>query len=127
MEVAINELIKLRDLFNDNVIFSVGILLIVGYIFGKIAEKVYLPTITGYIIAGLILSDSVTGIIHIKMAGSLRTITEVALGLIALTIGKEFSFAKLKRIGKEISPKQFPLFHCLVFALIIENKEGADR
>ncbi len=88
--------------FNDHVVFSIGILLMTGYFLGKMAEKLHLPAITGYLIAGLVLGESLIGIIHVEMSESLRTVTEVALGIIALTIGCEFSVSKLKRLGKGI-------------------------
>ncbi len=92
----------LRDTFNNNVIFSVGILLVCGYFLGLALKKIKLPAITGYIIAGLLMGDSVTGLIHAQMSHALKTITEVALGLIALTIGGEFLWIKIKRMGKEV-------------------------
>lgn len=95
-------LIVLRASVSQHILFAIGILLIGGYIVGKLAEKVKLPAITGYIIAGILLGESIGNVIELKMVHSLRPITEAALGLIALTIGGEFSKAKLKIIGKEV-------------------------
>lgn len=92
-------LTHLRDTFSDHVLFGVGVLLVAGYFFGKLAETVRLPAITGYIFTGLILGDSITGIIHTEMTHTLRTLTEVALGIIAITIGSEFGIGKLRRLG----------------------------
>lgn len=92
----------LRDIFNDHVIFGVGILLIAGYFIGKLAEKVRLPAITGYIFAGLFLGDSITGLIHTEMTETLRTLTDVSLGIIAITIGSEFGLRKIRKLGKGI-------------------------
>lgn len=80
--------------------FAAGLLLIVGYLIGKLAAKCRLPEITGYIIAGLLVGESVTGIFPREMNESFVIITETALGLIALAIGVEFSASKLKRIGR---------------------------
>ncbi len=93
---------SLKHTMNEHPLFSVGTLLIVGYIIGKLSAKVKLPEITGFIIAGILLGDSVLQVIPHHMNESLRTITEVALGLIALTIGGEFYWKKLKRMGKAI-------------------------
>ncbi len=95
-------LISIRDTFNDHVIFGVGILLIAGYFVGRLAEKIHLPAITGYIFTGLLLGDSLTGIIHTEMTETLRTITDVSLGIIAITIGSEFGLPKLRKLGKGI-------------------------
>ena len=48
------------------------------------------------------MGDTVTGIVHPEMGESLKFVTDLALGLIALTIGGEFYAAKLKSMGKEI-------------------------
>ncbi|KPJ53748.1 hypothetical protein AMJ39_03325 [candidate division TA06 bacterium DG_24] len=101
-EGILNIFIHIRDTFNHHVIFSMGILLISGYVLGKLAERVKLPPITGYLVAGLFLGESLTGIIHAHMAESLQTVTEVALGIVAITIGGEFALGKLRRVGKGV-------------------------
>ena len=102
MQPILDILISIRDVFNHHIIFGIGILLVIGYYVGELAEKVRLPAITGYIIAGVLLGDSVTGLIHAEMTDTLRTITQVALGIIAITIGSEFSADKLRRLGPGI-------------------------
>lgn len=98
----IESFIAFRDLLSQHVLFTIGIMLVMGYFIGILAEKVKLPEITGFIVAGLIMGSSVTGIIPVHMEESLKVVTEVALGLIALTIGGEFYWVKLKRMGKEV-------------------------
>ena len=102
MEYIVAELTALRDLMAHHGLFSTGMLLILGYFLGKLVSKIHLPEITGYIIAGLLLGDAVLGIVHHEMSESLQIVTDVALGLIALTIGGEFSISKLKRMGSEV-------------------------
>ncbi len=96
------ELIQLREIASTNILFTVGLLLFFGYIMGQLVTKIKLPEITGYIFAGLIMGDTVTGVVHPEMGESLKFVTDLALGLIALTIGGEFYSAKLKSMGKEI-------------------------
>ncbi len=102
MEGFLSELIILRDYMSHHGLFSTGMLLILGYFLGKLAARIKLPEITGYIIAGLVLGDAVLGLVHHEMSESLQIVTDVALGLIALTIGGEFSLSKLKRMGSEV-------------------------
>ncbi|AKJ63451.1 cation:proton antiporter [Kiritimatiella glycovorans] len=102
MQILIDALLHLRDTFNDHIVFSMGVLLVIGYFAGKLAERVRLPAITGYIVAGLLLGDAVTGVIHAEMTKTLRTVTEVALGIIAITIGSEFALPKIRRLGPGI-------------------------
>ncbi len=102
MELIFENLISLRDLLSQHSLFTVGIMLVMGYFIGTLAEKVKLPEITGFILAGLIMGSTVTGIVPQHMEESLRTVTEVALGLIALTIGGEFLWVKLKSMGRKV-------------------------
>jgi Kef-type K+ transport system membrane component KefB len=72
----------------------------VGYGLGKVAAAIRLPEITGYIVAGLLVGEAVLGVVPRHMSESFKLVTDVALGLIALTIGSEFSLLKLKRMGR---------------------------
>jgi len=102
MESPLIMLINLRDFFNHHIIFTLGILLFTGYFLGKLSQKIKLPAITGYILAGLLLGESITGIVRPETGKSLTSITEIALGLIALTIGGEFTLNKIRRIGNQV-------------------------
>ena len=88
--------------FHDSIVLSLGILLFCGFFIGKLFEKLKLPALTGYIVSGLLLGESITGVIHENMSSNLTHITEIALGFIALTIGGEFSIIKMKRTGPRI-------------------------
>lgn len=116
MEAFTHSLLLFLDLMNHYPLFSVGLLLIVGYFLGKLVSLIHLPEITGFIIAGLLLSESVSGpiinwllkvetaqgFVSHHMSDQLTIVTEVALGFIAITIGGEFYWVKLKRMGKEV-------------------------
>jgi len=102
MSLILEQLVQIRDLLNGHPLFTLGALLLSGYLMGKLVSLVKLPTITGYIIAGLLLGDTMTGVVHHEMGEDLKLITDIALGLIALTIGGEFYWVKLKKMGKEV-------------------------
>jgi len=102
MQSLIDSLTHLRDLLNHHPLFTVGVLLTAGYFLGKLVSKIRLPEITGFIIAGLLLGRTVTGVVSHEMGESLTIVTETTLGLIALTIGGEFSWGKLKRLSREV-------------------------
>ena len=93
-------LLEMKELLSHYPLFVIGLLLIFGYILGKLADKIKLPEITGYIISGLLMGDTVFQVIPAH--SGLSIITDVALALIALTIGGEFYVAKLKVMGKEV-------------------------
>ncbi len=102
---------------NSHPLLSLGVLILAGYLLGRLCQLVRLPTITGYIVAGLLLSESVSGIVDHHTVASLSPITEVALSFIAITIGGEFHFAKLRRTGGKILT--ITLFEAILAAVVV--------
>jgi Kef-type K+ transport system membrane component KefB len=98
----LNILEMMKQYFAHHIIFSAGLLLIVGYIFGQLAEKIKLPTITGYILAGVVIGSSGLKLIRHENMEILYILSEITLSFIAVIIGGEFSFYKLKLYGKKI-------------------------
>ena len=95
-------LVNLQDFFAQHLLLSIGLLLLVGYFFAKLAALCKLPEITGFIISGIVLGESGLGLLSHHTGSDLSLITEITLGLIALTIGGEFYWVKLKSMGKGI-------------------------
>lgn len=85
-----------------DIIFKLGILVIASVIGGRLANKFKLPSVSGYIIAGLIVGPSVLNLIQESDVGSLGIINDMALGAIAFTIGSEFLLKDLAKAGKNI-------------------------
>lgn len=85
-----------------NIIISIGILIFTGYIFGEIAEKVRLPKITGYIIAGIILSPDMSGIMSDVFIEQTDPLLSGSLAFITFSIGGTLSVSKLRETGKVI-------------------------
>ena len=102
---------------NHYPLLTLGVLILGGYLCGRLAQAVRLPTITGYIVAGLVLSHSISGVIERETVEGLTPFTEVALSLIALTIGSEFQLAKLRRTGSKILA--ITVFESLFAAIIV--------
>lgn len=87
---------------NTHPLFAIGIMLVLGYLFGHTAERVGLPEITGFLAAGLLMGPSVAAVISSEVATELLIITEIALGLICFTIGAELYLPKLRRVGRQV-------------------------
>jgi Kef-type K+ transport system membrane component KefB len=102
MGVLLEALIGIRDLLHGNLIFGVGALLLAGFVGGKVASRLRLPTISGYVIAGLLLGPSVLNVVPDHVVESLAPVPHIALGLIAITIGSEFRIARLRQTGRSI-------------------------
>ncbi len=79
-----------------------AITLFVGFIFGKLAELIKIPAITGYIVSGVLLGPSVFGILSDVNLDSLDVVTNFVLGIIAYQIGTELWLPKVKKSGKSI-------------------------
>lgn len=95
-------LMQVRDEFSRHIVFGIGILLTGSYFMGRLAERLNLPSITGFILAGLIIGPSCLGLVHADLEEALGSITEIALVLIAMVIGSEFNIGKLKAIGRHV-------------------------
>lgn len=90
----------MNDLFGDiSILFPIGLMLLSGLLFGRIAKKLTLPNVTGYLIAGLVLGPYVLGVVSAETASSLALVSEIALGFIALSIGAEFKLSYFKEVG----------------------------
>ena len=72
-------------------LLSLGLILLAGLLAGDLAERLRLPRVTGYLAVGMGLGPSLFGIVPAVDVARLRPFEEIALGLIALTAGGEFS------------------------------------
>ena len=88
-------------------LISLAIALVGGLMLSRLTKLVHLPTVTAYLIAGLILGPFCLGALNIPGFGfnslhqveGLSIITQTALGFIAFTIGNEFRLSQLKATG----------------------------
>lgn len=85
-----------------NVLFKICIVLIVGMIGGKVANYFKLPNVSGYLVAGLFLGPSFFHYINATDVDSFSIISELALAIIAFSIGSEFIIEDMLKMGKSI-------------------------
>ncbi len=98
------------------ILLYVGIILLIGFLFGKLVEQFKLPDITGYIIAGVIIGPNVLNLIDVSALESLSVITNIVLGIIAYQIGAELFIPILRNNAKTVV--LITLLHAL-FTLVI--------
>ncbi len=79
-----------------------GLATFAGFYAGHAARKLRLPSIIGYMAAGIILGPSMLNIYGKEALESLSFITELTLGFIAFTVGSELSLYAIKRLGPGI-------------------------
>ncbi len=85
------------------VTLGIAILLAAGLITAKICQYFKLPSVTGYILAGLILGPTGFGLITENNVGhNLDHFTQIALMLIAFGIGEHIEIKKLKNHAKSL-------------------------
>jgi Kef-type K+ transport system membrane component KefB len=104
------------------ILITIGIIFVVGYMCGKLSNKIGLPRITGYLIAGLLLNPALISFIQRDTVEALNVITPVILGMISYMIGGGLKKGAIKQLGKEIA--SIAIFQGLIpfvlsFALII--------
>lgn len=85
-----------------NPFISIGIALVTGVFCGKAMNKIKMPAVAGYIIAGLILGISGFKIINNELINNLSFISDFALSIIAFNIGSELELSIIKQLGKTI-------------------------
>ena len=81
---------------------GLAILLLAGYLGGRLVKLVKMPMVAGYVLAGLFLGPSVFKIIPYELNTAFDLIKILGLGLIALMIGRELEIKKIKHLGKTI-------------------------
>ena len=86
-----------------NVILKLSIILVAGFIFGKGAKWLKLPSVSGYLIAGLFLGPSLFNFVTPEESKSFEIISELTLSFIAFGIGSEFMLKDIIAMGKKIA------------------------
>lgn len=82
---------------------QIGLLLLFGYLGGRIANYFKFPRVSGYIVIGVLLSPSVSGLFHEELVRKdLAIITDIALGIIAYSIGGSLELKSLKKLYSSI-------------------------
>lgn len=91
------------------VLLSVSVALLAGLLMTRLFKKFKLPSVTAYLIAGVLIGPYCLGQFGIDGLGltslhavdGLALVSEVALGFIAFSIGNEFRVDELKKTGHQ--------------------------
>lgn len=92
-----------------NVLLAVSFALLAGLLMTRLFKPLKLPSVTAYLIAGVLVGPYCLGAFGVNGIGfesleavsSLSLVSEVALGFIAFSIGNEFRLEDLKKTGKQ--------------------------
>ena len=107
-------------------LLSVSIALLGGLLMTRAFKPLKLPSVTAYLIAGVLIGPYCLGRLGIHGLGfdsmdavhALGLIADVALGFIAFSIGSEFRIEDLKKIGKQAFV--IGIFQALVATLFVD-------
>ncbi len=81
---------------------GIAIILLFGLLGGRLARRLKMPMVVGYVLMGLLLSPSVFNIIPESLNQELEVIKIMGLGMIALMIGSELEIKKLRKIASSV-------------------------
>jgi Kef-type K+ transport system membrane component KefB len=89
--------------FQLHPLLAIGLLLLAGYAAALAANWLRLPRVTGYVVAGILLSPSLTGIFRVtEVEALLGFVSQMALAVIAFAIGGTLKMSQVKVLGKPI-------------------------
>jgi len=82
----------------------VAIIMLTALIGGNICMKARLPSVTGFIVVGLLLGPSFTNLINSEIIRSMSFVNDLAMGILAISLGAELHWPTLKRYSKDLPP-----------------------
>lgn len=108
------------------VLLSISIAVLAGLLMTRVFKPFKLPSVTAYLIAGVLIGPYCLGALHINGVGfvseeavsKLSLISEVTLAFIAFSIGNEFRMEDLKKTGRQALV--IGVFQALVATLLVD-------
>lgn len=94
---------------------ALSVALLAGLLMSRIVKKLKLPTVTAYLIGGILIGPYCLGRLGIAGLGFIshqnvvdyKIVSDVALGFIAFSIGNEFRLPQLKKTGRQATGVAF--------------------
>ncbi len=84
------------------IILSLAIMLLMGFLLTRLTKLVKLPNVTGYILAGVLIGPYALNLIPKSVANGMDFVTDVALAFIAFGVGKYFKLERLRKNGRQV-------------------------
>ena len=109
-----------------NELLNISVAMFAGLMLTRLGNKLRLPDVTAYLVAGVLIGPCLIGALHIPGLGfssfeeldSLGVISDVALGFIAFSIGNEFRLSQLRETGKQALV--IGILQAVVTALVVD-------
>ncbi len=87
----------------NNPILSLAIVFILGFFSSRLTKKLKIPTITAYIVLGILFSPGVLNLLSVDLLSASGVISSIVLGIIAFSLGESFSLDTLRRVGRAVT------------------------
>lgn len=100
-----------------NLLYYSALMIFSGLIFGRAVKLIKLPNVTGYLLAGLFIGPHILNLVPQNTVEELAIVSEVALAFIAFSIGSEFKWEYLKKVGK--TPVIIAIFEALAASVFV--------
>lgn len=89
-------------MFELNALTLLAITAIIAYFVKSFTSRIGIPTVTGYVLVGVVLGISLMRVYTINALDHMEIVNDFALGLIGFTIGSELRREVFKSLGKSI-------------------------
>lgn len=87
----------------NNPILSLAIIFILSFFSSRLTKKLKIPTITAYVILGILLSPGVFNLLSKDFLSVSDFFSNIVLGMIAFSLGESFSLSTLRRVGRAVT------------------------
>ncbi len=85
-----------------DLLLFMGTGIVFGFAISRLANKIRLPSVVGYIVAGILLSPSFFGLYTYKTIYQMDSLSDFALSLVAFTIGSQLRWKEMAKVGKKV-------------------------
>ena len=104
--------------FDPLLLAAIGFVILASFSAGDLVNRLRMPRVTGYVLAGLFLGPQIFDILSSQVVNDITMFNTLALGLIALGAGLELEVAAIKSVARTlmatIASKIFILFPVIV-------------
>jgi Kef-type K+ transport system membrane component KefB len=83
-------------------ILSLGLLLLLGFVFGEVFRRFSQPKIAGYLLAGIALNPGISPLVDSSFIEHTELVTDVSLAFITFCVGAELQIHKLQKMKTTI-------------------------
>ena len=93
----------MESLHHASPLLLLAVVLVAGILFGALARRIRLPGVTGQILGGILIGRAGFDLFGEASLAGLEPLTDIALGLIAVTVGAHLHLQRLRNAVRRLS------------------------